>query len=150
MERWQIAVIFFVFIIMLFIAMWISANCRRRAFLRINNTSVNVVEGDIWTLLKKRSKDRKGEISVIGVNEFFDDIVDNRIVSESSLHGQYIKQITAERKLGALNKTSCSASHILFYEVFFQPQVLTVRFQKGLWMSDCLKSSFSPKYKSML
>ena len=105
MERWQIAVIFFVFIIMIFIAMWIGANCRRRAFLRINNTSVNVVEGDIWTLLKKRPKDRKGEISVIGVNEFFDDIVDNRIVSESSLHGQYIKQITAERKLGALNKT---------------------------------------------
>ena len=105
MECWQVAIIFFIFIITLFIVMWISANCRRRASLRINNTTVNVVEGDIWTLLKKRPKDRKGEISVIGVNEFFDDIVDNRIVSESSLHGQYIQEISSKQKLGLLNKT---------------------------------------------
>lgn len=104
-NRWQVAVVFFIFIILLFIAMWIKANRRRRAFLRINNTSVNVIEGDIWTQLKRRPKDRKGEISVIGVNEFFDDIVDNRIVSESSLHGQYIQQLSSKQKLGLLNKT---------------------------------------------
>lgn len=100
-----IAIAFSVGIIILFLGMWFLANRRNHAELRINNTTVEVVEGDIWELLNKEPRDRAGEVSVIGVNDFYDVIVDDRIIASSSLHGQYIKRITQIGKLDELNHT---------------------------------------------
>lgn len=104
-NKWVLASIFLAFIAIVFLIMWYCANRRHHASLRINNTVVNIVEGDIFSQLQKSPKDRKAEISVIGANEYYDVIVDDRIVSKGSLHGQYIERITAAGKLGALNKT---------------------------------------------
>ena len=92
-------------IIILFLAMWIGANCKSCAELKINNTTVRVVQGDIWEQMKKEPKDRTKEINVIGVNDFYDVVVDNRIIASSSLHGQYIKRIIDAGKLEELNRT---------------------------------------------
>lgn len=54
-------------------------------------------------MLEKKPQDRIGEISVIGVNDFYDIIVDDRIIASSSLHGQYIKKIIEAKKLDKLN-----------------------------------------------
>lgn len=97
--------LFVAVIIGIFFVMWIAANRKKHADLRINNTTVKVVVGDIWTLLKKEPADRTGEISVIGVNDFYDVIVDNRIIAERSLHGQYVKKLIVAGKLDELNRT---------------------------------------------
>lgn len=97
--------LFVVVLIGVFLFMWRSANCRKYANLRINNTTVKVVVGDIWKQLEKEPSDRTGEISVIGVNDFYDVIVDDRIIAAGSLHGQYIKKIVAAGKLEELNRT---------------------------------------------
>lgn len=98
-----LSAIFIVAIVAIFLYMWYSANHQDHADLRINNTAVNVVVGDIWAQLEKEPDDRVGEISVIGANDFFDIIVDDRIIAASSLHGQYIKKISSIGKLEQLN-----------------------------------------------
>ena len=98
-----LAVIFIAVIVAVFLRMWYSANHQDHAELRINNTTVKVVVGDIWAQLGKDPDDRNGEVSVIGVNDFYDIIVDDRIIAASSLHGQYIKKISQAGKLEQLN-----------------------------------------------
>ena len=95
--------IFCAIIIGIFSYMWWKANQVNQANLKINNTRVCVTEGDIWELMKKDPKDRTGELSVIAVNDFFDTIVNDRIVAAKSLHGQYINKIINEGKLGELD-----------------------------------------------
>ena len=98
-----LGVLFIVVIVGIYFHMWRSANRMNHADLRINNTTVKVVVGDIWNLLEKEPANRSGEISVIGVNDFYDVIVDDRIIAAGSLHGQYIKRIIAAGKLDELN-----------------------------------------------
>ena len=100
-----LGLLFVLGIIGVYIYMWRSANNTNHANLKINNTTVNVIVGDIWELLEKKPTDRSGEISVVGVNEFYDIIVDDRIIAASSLHGQYIKKLITTGKLDELNNT---------------------------------------------
>ncbi|WP_459999551.1 macro domain-containing protein [Paradesulfitobacterium aromaticivorans] len=72
--------------------------------LKINGTKIIVKIGDIFELMGKDAEAKKKEICVIPVNDYFDVIVDNRIVSETTLHGQYINRLIANDKLDALNK----------------------------------------------
>lgn len=96
-------IIFCAAVIGIFLYMWWAANQVKHADLRINNTKVCVAEGNIWALMEKKPGDRTGEVSVIAVNDYYDTIVDDRIVAEKSLHGQYINRLIKENKLDALN-----------------------------------------------
>lgn len=96
-------IIFCAAVIGIFLYMWWAANQVKHADLRINNTKVCVAEGDIWALMKKEPSDRTGEVSVIAVNDYYDIIVDDRIVAAKSLHGQYVNKLIKEKKLDALN-----------------------------------------------
>lgn len=59
---------------------------KNSAKLRINNSTVNVFYGDIF---------KQEELKVIAFNEYFDTIVDDKIISHTSLNGQYLdKHIT--------------------------------------------------------
>ena len=98
-----IAVTFVAALIILFIIMWWKANHKRTVTLKINKTKVCVQEGDIFSLLDRGVNERAGEVSVVAVNNFYDTIVDNRIIAEKTLHGQYIKRLTADGKLEQLN-----------------------------------------------
>lgn len=60
-----------------------SANKLQEKKLTINDTDVSIVYGDIFT--------RDG-IKVIAFNEYFDTIVDDRIISATSLNGIFVKQ----------------------------------------------------------
>lgn len=95
-----------IYIIMLvgsFIYIWYKANALNEAYLSINNTKVEVVIGDIFDQFSNPDQ-HDGEITVIAVNDYYDYIVDDRIVSNKSLHGQYIKKIIAAGKIDDLNK----------------------------------------------
>jgi len=97
--------LFFILLGAIFFYMWWSANRIQCVNLKINNTKVHIAEGDIWSLYEKEPEDRKGEITVITVNDFFDTIVDDRIIASQSLHGQYMTKITKAGKLSKLNRT---------------------------------------------
>ena len=96
-------VIYVVVLVGVFVVIWWNANHLNYASLTINNTKVDVVIGDIFEQFTNPDI-HEGEITVIAVNDFYDVIVDDRIVSNQSLHGQYIKRIIATEKLNALNE----------------------------------------------
>lgn len=99
------AVIGFIIILTaVFAKMWWNANQQNCAKLKINNTKIIVQEGDIFELLEKEPENREGEISIIGVNDYYDVIVDDRIIAKESLHGKYIKKIVQAGKLELLDK----------------------------------------------
>lgn len=77
------AVRFIVVLFLIFILMWYKANNLKKVSLKINQTKVNVLIGDIF-------KVKENELNVIGFNEYFDTKVDNRIVAESTLHGAFL------------------------------------------------------------
>lgn len=88
--------IFIFVLVIIYIGMWYKANQLKYVNLRINQTRVKVSVGDIFKI-------NENEINVIAVNDFFDLIVDNRIVAEASLHGQFIKKVKS-KKIGTIKE----------------------------------------------
>lgn len=99
-----IVTLFIAILALIFIYMWWSANRQKYVRLRINNTEIRIREGNIFELLEKDPKDRRGEISIIGVNDYYDTIVDDRIIAKKTLHGQYIERIANAGKLEQLEQ----------------------------------------------
>lgn len=96
-------VIFVSILIVVFVVKWWKANHLKTVELRINNTKITVGEGNIFELLDKDPDERKGEISVIAVNDCYDIIVDDRIIAAKSLHGQYINRLVKDGKIEHLD-----------------------------------------------
>lgn len=96
--------VFIAILVLIFLYMWWYANQQKYVRLKINNTEIRIREGNIFELLEKEPKDRRGEISIIGVNDYYDTIVDDRIVAKKTLHGQYIEQIAHTGKLKQLEQ----------------------------------------------
>lgn len=92
--------IFIFVLVIIYLIMWYKSNQLKRVNLKINQTKVNILIGDIFKI-------NKNEINVIAVNDFFDLIVDNRVVSETSLHGQFIKKVKSKQigTIEELNET---------------------------------------------
>lgn len=99
-----IVIVFIAILVLIFIYMWWSANQQKYVRLRINNTEIRIQEGNIFELLEMEPKDRRGEISIIGVNNYYDTIVDDRIIAKKTLHGQYIERIINAGKLEQLKQ----------------------------------------------
>ena len=95
--------IFAVLLVGSFVYTWWYANNLDRVCLSINNTKVEVVIGDVFDQFLNPDK-HNGEITIIAVNDYYDYIVDDRIISKKSLHGQYINKIIKMGKLEDLNK----------------------------------------------
>lgn len=83
--RLKIGISFVGFLIMVYIVMLIVANEKNSKKIRINDTDVKIEYGDIF---------EQDGVKVIAFNEFFDTQVDNHIISQSSLNGQYIVKRT--------------------------------------------------------
>lgn len=79
--RITIGFIYIIFLLIMFLRMLYKANKETFKKLRINDTDVKIVFGDIFA---------QNGIKVIAFNEYFDTQVDDRIISETSLNGQYI------------------------------------------------------------
>ena len=97
-----VAIGFICMLIFIFIGMWWQANHQTCVKLKINNTKVQIREGDIFELLKKKPEERNGEISIVAVNDYYDTIVDDRIIAKKTIHGQYINRIIRAEKLSEL------------------------------------------------
>lgn len=79
-----IGLILLVTLISLYIILWLRANLLSKVKLKINNSTVIVKVGDIF---------KEDDFKVIAFNEYFDTEVDNRIISEKTLNGIYIKEL---------------------------------------------------------
>ena len=77
-----IGIAFIIVVVLIYIVLLISANRMRQLHLRINDTDVNIIQGDIFCC--------KG-IKVIPFNEFFDTNVNDSIISKTTLNGKYIE-----------------------------------------------------------
>ena len=80
----QLAAFLVAGLVLIFSVMWYSANHRKHAVKMINNTIVRIAEGDIFELLERDPDKRIGELSVIGANDFYDTLVDDRIVARKT------------------------------------------------------------------
>jgi hypothetical protein len=69
-------------LLIIYIIMWINANNQDKTTLNINNSTMIIKTGDIF---------EEDGLKVIAFNEYFDTLVDNRIISENTLNGIYVK-----------------------------------------------------------
>ncbi|MGG0655936.1 macro domain-containing protein [Rummeliibacillus pycnus] len=85
-DEWKITsgIIFLVLLLVIYFVVWVYANRLAETTLSIGGTSVQIKKGDIF---------REDGLKVIPFNEYFDTIVDDRIIGKKSLNGQYIIKI---------------------------------------------------------
>ncbi len=76
------AAMFFILLVIYFI-MWFRANKLDHISLNINNSIIDVKIGNIF---------EETDLKVISFNEYFDTLVDDIIIANSSLNGKYIKE----------------------------------------------------------
>lgn len=90
-RKLTLAIVFVIFLVVVYLGIWIFANRKKKMTLKIRNTRVQIVVGDIFNEVGKK---------IIPCNEYFDTIVDDVIVAKRSLHGQYIqKKVTNIKEL---------------------------------------------------
>lgn len=73
---------FIIFLILIYIFLWLRANYLSNISINIEGSVVDIKSGDLF---------KQDGYKVIGFNEYFDTIVDNKIISERSLNGMFIK-----------------------------------------------------------
>lgn len=74
-------IIFFILLIITYIIIWFISNIYNNIKLNINNSKIEIKYGDIF--------EEKGK-KVITFNEYFDTCVDNNIINQKSINGQFI------------------------------------------------------------
>lgn len=85
----------------IYVSLWIHANILTQRTLNINGSKVIIKVGDIFK--------EKG-LRTIAFNEYFDTIVDNEIIAESTLNGKFIKN-------GYYNSKECEISPSEFNDI---------------------------------
>lgn len=89
--RFTVGVILGIVLLIVYVVMLIKANVQNKTTLDINNSTMIVKTGNIF---------EEDGLKVIAFNEYFDTLVDNRIIAENTLNGTYIKtEIDNVRKL---------------------------------------------------
>lgn len=85
--KWIIGGVYLGILLLIFLGLWWLANKKDHISLKINNSTVNVFFGDIFA---------QSGYKVIAFNEYFDTLVNDSLISETSINGQYIKKIATD------------------------------------------------------
>ena len=93
---------FAVLMIALYIAFWISANRMKCINLSINTSKAIVKIGDLH---------QEDGLKVIAFNEYFDTLVDEKVIASSSLNGKFIKEYISD--VNALDKEIYENKHLI-------------------------------------
>ncbi|TYC84475.1 hypothetical protein FXB42_11955 [Acetobacterium wieringae] len=88
---------------LIYLGIWIYANKRNSITLTINNSTIEIKYGDLFI--------EESDWKAIAFNEYFDTIVDNKIIAQSTLNGMYINRFFAD-KIDLLDKAIESDSHL--------------------------------------
>lgn len=135
----KICWIIFVFVasIILYLIYWVYANVRTKKVLKIGSSILEVKIGDIFNV--------EG-LKVIAFNEYFDTLVDNKIISENTVNGIYLKNKIND--IAALDKEIIedeSLSSKIVEEVVNRKNVKKNKYKLGtiFQKDDYLLTSFS-------
>lgn len=101
--KFPIAIMFLVLLITIYVGIWIYSNVRSNIHLKINNSLIEVKFGDIFT--------EHAVLKVIAFNEYFDTLVDNKIIAESTLNGKYINKFF-KNNIDELNDIISADAHL--------------------------------------
>lgn len=71
----------FILLIIIYLIIWIRANCLTDVNIDVDGSTVNIKSGDLFS---------QDGYKVIPFNEYFDTVVDEKIISSSSLNGVFI------------------------------------------------------------
>jgi len=71
----------FILLIIIYLIIWIRANCLTDVNIDVDGSTVNIKSGDLFS---------QDGFKVIPFNEYFDTVVDEKIISSSSLNGIFI------------------------------------------------------------
>jgi len=91
------------FAFIIYISIWIYANKLQNIKLMINNSEVEVKFGDFFAEV--------ADWKVISFNEYFDTLVDDKIIAKSSMNGKFIEKFYKEN-LEELDNAIASDSHL--------------------------------------
>lgn len=80
-QRAKYAITASILLVALYVTIWVKANIKNAAKLNINNSTVNIKVGDLF---------KEDGLKAIAFNEYFDTVVDDILISKSSLNGKYI------------------------------------------------------------
>lgn len=78
-----------VIFVILYIGIWIHSNVRQSIRLKINTSEVEVKFGDIFS--------EQANLKVIAFNEYFDTLVDDKVIAKSTLNGIFIKKLFKDK-----------------------------------------------------
>jgi len=90
-------------LIILYIGIWIHSNVRTSIQLKINNSEIEVKFGEIF--------EEEADLKVIAFNEFFDTLVDDKLISKRTLNGIFINKFYKD-KVNELDKAISADSHL--------------------------------------
>ena len=91
-------------LVLLYIGLWLYSNFRQSIELKVNNSLIEVKYGDIFN--------ESAELKAIAFNEYFDTLVDDKIISKGSLNGQFIEKYY-KGKVDELDSMISSDPHLL-------------------------------------
>ncbi|WP_157053751.1 macro domain-containing protein [Schleiferilactobacillus perolens] len=86
--RFDLGMIFLAGLGILYIAMLIRANLQRSIVLKFGNTTVEVSLGDLF---------KQNDLKVVSFNEYFDDVVDDKIIAKNSINGKYLSSLSSSQ-----------------------------------------------------
>lgn len=78
------AIVVITFLVTAYIFMWYKANKLKKISIKVDATNVVIKAGDLF---------EEDDLVVIGFNEYFDTIVDDKIIAKKSLNGLFINNI---------------------------------------------------------
>lgn len=108
-----------------YIGIWIYANIRNSISLTVNNSVVEVKFGDLFS--------EESAWKSIAFNEYYDTIVDDKIIAQSTLNGMYINRFFTG-KVDELDKIIVSDAHLstkIISENPQRPKGKTTKYQLG-------------------
>ncbi|EWC93460.1 hypothetical protein HMPREF1492_0872 [Atopobium sp. BS2] len=93
--------VFLSVLVLVYIFIWMYANKMTKIKLNIDGSDVHVISGDLF---------KQEGLKVVPFNEYFDTTVDNVIIAERSLNGQYIKNY--RKNISTLDNTIKENQHL--------------------------------------
>lgn len=78
---------FVILLIIIYLVLWIRSNTIKRIELNINNSKLEIKQGDIF---------EQYGLKVIAFNEFFDTEISDRLISDKTLNGIYLKNVVSD------------------------------------------------------
>lgn len=99
-----VAIVSIFLLIAIYFGIWIHSNLMRNIHLKINNSVIEVKYGDIFS--------EQSDLKVIAFNEYFDTLVDNKIIAASTLNGKYINKFYKDN-IDELNDIISADAHLV-------------------------------------